>query len=600
MTTRKLWALGLTLGMFAHGCSGCNDGGGGKGSIDEGGSQTDAGDTDACTGRAYRCEDNVAVSCDESGASKDCSVDGKSCNVMLGCADCVPGTGSCEDGKATFCRNDGTLAAFECDPVQGMACEANGCMGACSLGEVSESYIGCDYYPTQTLNPVWNGFEFAVAVSNASTETVHVTITRGDEVVVEKDITANQLESIPLPWVDELKGGDSECAVPPGRGVTTLVKQGAYRVRTDKPVTVYQFSPLEYELDPVPAECPVLAQCEGGLETRCLSYSNDASLLLPATALTGNYSVLAWPSQADGSGFMAITATEDETEVEVIGAGGFEAGAGIDAAGKGKVNLDRGDVLQVVADGSSDLSGSRIRASKGVQVIGGHSCAQVPGEGTPNCDHIEEALFPEDTLGSDYFITLPVFADSIASSPYVLRVLAIEKATKLSFDPEIRAPVTIEPGTPFELALTATDVTDLHLVSDKPVLVGQYLEGASVLSEGKAVGDPSMSTTPPSEQYRKTYLFTAPTTYIVNFANVVAPEGASVEVDGKTVPSSAFTAIGSSKFGVARVQLDADTSVHTLDADEEVGLTVYGYGLYTSYMYPGGADLERITIPPLI
>jgi hypothetical protein len=32
----------------------------------------------------------------------------------------------------------------------------------------------------------------------------------------------------------------------------------------------------------------------------------------------------------------------------------------------------------------------------------------------------------------------------------------------------------------------------------------------------------------------------------------------------------------------------------------EVGLTVYGYGAYTSYMYPGGVDLERITIPPVL
>ena len=30
------------------------------------------------------------------------------------------------------------------------------------------------------------------------------------------------------------------------------------------------------------------------------------------------------------------------------------------------------------------------------------------------------------------------------------------------------------------------------------------------------------------------------------------------------------------------------------------GITVYGYGQYTSYMYPGGADLQRITVPILI
>jgi len=86
----------------------------------------------------------------------------------------------------------------------------------------------------------------------------------------------------------------------------------------------------------------------------------------------------------------------------------------------------------------------------------------------------------------------------------------------------------------------------------------------------------------------------------VNVANVVAKVGTSVRIDGQLVPAAAFQPVGDGEFGVAHVDLSSTKSVHTLSADMEVGLTVYGYGLFTSYMYPGGADLERITVPPVL
>ena len=36
-----------------------------------------------------------------------------------------------------------------------------------------------------------------------------------------------------------------------------------------------------------------------------------------------------------------------------------------------------------------------------------------------------------------------------------------------------------------------------------------------------------------------------------------------------------------------------------LREDGQKGIVVYGYGAYTSYMYPGGLDLQRIS-PPII
>ena len=124
--------------------------------------------------------------------------------------------------------------------------------------------------------------------------------------------------------------------------------------------------------------------------------------------------------------------------------------------------------------------------------------------------------------------------------------------------------------------------------------------GEEALPIQNHIGDPSLSTAVPVEQYRDSYLFTAPTTYIVNLAAVIAKRGALVKVDGKTIAAGDFVAVGSSEWGVATVTLDPNAAVHSVTADQKVGLTVYGYGQYTSYMYPGGADLLRITVPIVI
>jgi hypothetical protein len=303
---------------------------------------------------------------------------------------------------------------------------------------------------------------------------------------------------------------------------------------------------------------------------------------------------------------VTITATEDDTNVVVRASGSVAEGAGISTTGDGTVKLSRGDVLEVVSSGTGDLSGTRVRADKPVQVLSGHSCANVPTPDAQTCDHIEEVAMPEETLGSDYYVTIPKFADVAnqggTDAPYVLRVLPLEPGTRVTFDPAIVAPQDLSPDKPFEHVFVEGKTQNVRVTSTKPVLVAMYLMGYSQLAVAKAalVGDPSLSIAVPVEQYRKQYLFTAPLTYNSNIASIIAPKGASVRVDGKAVDTSGMTMIGKSSYGVVHVLLSSDSGVHTLEASMEVGLSVYGYGAYTSYMYPGGVDLKRITVPPVL
>ena len=61
---------------------------------------------------------------------------------------------------------------------------------------------------------------------------------------------------------------------------------------------------------------------------------------------------------------------------------------------------------------------------------------------------------------------------------------------------------------------------------------------------------------------------------------------------------SSGTAIGASNFYVAHVKVCANQTggcnpVHQATATVPFGIEVYGYGAYTSYMYPGGLNLNR-------
>ena len=110
---------------------------------------------------------------------------------------------------------------------------------------------------------------------------------------------------------------------------------------------------------------------------------------------------------------------------------------------------------------------------------------------------------------------------------------------------------------------------------------------------GGGTGDPAMTISVPTEQYRSSYFFHAPTNYESNFANITAPAGSKVLLDGQEV--AGFVAIGASGFGVVRVPLaNNGDGNHTITGDQKFGVQVYGYGQYTSYWYPGGLNLDPL------
>lgn len=515
------------------------------------------------------------------------------CNGALapaGCVDCQPKTGTCVGQVGKTCRDDGLAYVTEtCDPIQGTFCNAltGRCEGACGLSGLGASYIGCDYFPTVTANLVNAAkFSFSVVVSNTSASQATVTITQGPNTLKKLTVAAGSVQVIPLPWNATLKGPSSNSVVPFPSSV--LVPQGAYRLRSTQPVTVYQFNPLDYKVGDCAAD-----------QSNC-SYSNDASILLPSTAWTGTYRVTARHHFGGASGFYAVTAKEDGTTVKVTpgpNGGIVKAGVpGIGVDGNGVVTLNAGDVIEVVTNGSNsqsdpnDVTGTLVSADKPVQVLGGHQCTYIP-DAQGYCDHLEETMFPFETLSDEYIVATTLIPQPGGSVPKVemVRIVATQDGTTLAFDPA-------KPGAPSIIAKAggwveiANDPSDFVVKASAPVLVAQYMEGQAA---GGNTGDPSETLAVAKDQYRSSYLFHAPTNYESNYVNVIAPTGANVLLDG--VPVAGYAPIGGSGYGVARLPLsNAGNGDHQIKGDLAFGISVYGYGQYTSYWYPGGSNLVRL------
>ena len=109
-----------------------------------------------------------------------------------------------------------------------------------------------------------------------------------------------------------------------------------------------------------------------------------------------------------------------------------------------------------------------------------------------------------------------------------------------------------------------------------------------------------MAVAVPLAQYRDNYIFSVSKTYDFNYVNIVAPSGATVLLDDVAVPDAEFTAIGGTGYVVARhLLVPRDQEVFRIKSSYPFGIVVYGYGKFTSYMYPGGLDLKKIA-PPII
>lgn len=548
------------------------------------------------------------------------------------CVECIPGGTVCgPDNNVHTCTLNGTIGLVQttCDALAGEQClDAGGqaaCDSPCLRAASTKSYRGCEYWAVgmanNELSSAFSG-NYALVIDNNNDADIDVRITGGtaniDEVLPARTLRVyllNYVESVRVP-----SNGDGLAS-----GVYTSASgQGAFHIQTSLPVTVYQFNPYDFTIN------------------GAYSYTNDASLLLPVQVLSHNYMVMARPTWvvadqgfgggtiASSPGVVAIVATEDNTTVFVQTRAYIAGGNGVPALSPGGSNtfaLNKGDILQLVSrndlqysscpsgPGSAkasdsnygycsaghayDPTGMMITSSAPVAVWGGHNCTFVPYNSWA-CDHLEEQMFPLETWGKRFLVGLTRQINPGNTETNVIRILASENNTYITFNPSsVSAPVTLNMGEIYEFLPPPN--THFEVTATEAILIGKFTVGQDYA--GNDTGDPAFGLVVPTEQYRSEYNFTTPPSMTVNYVNVIAqiPTDSTeyIVLDDRPITTTDYIPIGSTGYGLAQIDVTntGNNGAHRIWAPSPTirfGIEVYGFASYTSYLYPGGLDLEYI------
>lgn len=674
------------------------------------------------------CLGNVHYSCRREGeflapVIDDCSMrtDGRNtCVRELGCSVCRPNTSFCNENDVVTCNTDGSdfTLVEECDVSAGYICRDAMCINEYDDAIMNRSYQGCEFYTVDLDNAAIAlgsdaaSQQYAVVVSNPGGVETEVIVERNNA-PVGMPVDLEEVERVTLLPGDlevlnlarrEVDGSSSfypcdmsaQCGVgescfcaggltaedPPPTGghrdcrcrvvagsnglddgTHSALTSNAYRVTSVHPIIAYQFNPLD----------------NVGV------FSNDASLLLPTSAIGREYLVVGWPQTIANSvnpnedfdptdddedlrAFLTIVGTQPGTHVSVQFANDIRNVIGIDGApnavGGELWEFDIGpfDVINLETQGfNADFTGTTIStndASRPVSVFIGSEASDAPRfniiQNRQCCaDHLEEQVFPRDTLGEHFFIgRMPprsvalnaAFVDPTRDSvgefnePEFVRIHAAAEGTTVV--------TTTLPPPRDSLMLTSDGLLcpddgngtgcrsfilianqDFEILADQAISVMQVLpsqEAVGIINQYPG-GDPALIAVPPVEQYRDEYVFLTPNLYAFDFVVITAPFDATLELDGENMTSwladercKVAPADGIPRrvgdpdpewvvyrcqfsfpdvVGLPNVQVQdgiQHDGYHSLRASKDVGLVVYGFDAFVSYAYAGGLNLDVI------
>lgn len=414
---------------------------------------------------------------------------------------CLPGATTClSTTTVNLCSPTGSLVPTLCTAVLGSPaaeCQNGACVDECADAARAKSYFGCEYWAANldnSMDALFKGgtlsgqgtadsdFVFVVTNQSPNPGTVEVwrytgSYTGGAPVRIKQvslpgrnDPATKGLLKIPVPWQSI-----SPNALNAGEGNSGRARY-AYRLVSTRPVSAYQFNPIDAVKytkactgTAGQTDCSCNEYSDYGDQLTCLfggghpgvctqtpsgkkcgygTYSNDASLLLPAHILGTSHVVVAPhhshindPSTTPTtvikrSAELVIVATQDNTTVTLKPSADTLAGAALGpswpavpaiarASTPAAIVLQSYEVLQLATDSTgadydcytaggaswcrkgNDLTGTVVTSDKPVAVFAGHSCQNIPNS-RPYCDHNEEQIFPFATWGKT-FIAVPSF-----------------------------------------------------------------------------------------------------------------------------------------------------------------------------------------------
>ncbi|RYZ58245.1 MAG: hypothetical protein EOP08_16410, partial [Proteobacteria bacterium] len=326
-----------------------------------------------------------------------------------------------------------------------------------------------------------------------------------------------------------------------------------------------------------------------------------------------------WERGSNGQPATQIYASEDDTEVTIIGKKNVVNGDGFTGAAAGtpaKLTLARGQFVQILQ--TEELTGSIVLSNKPTVTLGGNSCADIPDRSQGACDTLAQQIPPYEQWGSESvgvsYRPRPKGGDELVW----YRMVGGRDGTELDYDPvkPAGAPLTVNAG---ELVLFRARASEPFVVrsrdAEHPFYLGVHMTGGGGPGLG-GMGDPDFVNVVPAGQFMSAYSFYADTTYPENSLVIVRkrtrgefkdvwlecagdlpdfiPIGTRGEYEYRRVDLSRGFKAGD-KFG----DKECITGLQRMRSEGAFSATLWGWGSWASYGYPGGMAIRKLVETPL-
>jgi hypothetical protein len=238
----------------------------------------------------------------------------------------------------------------------------------------------------------------------------------------------------------------------------------------------------------------------------------------------------------------------------------------------------------------------------------------VPDTRVAAADHLEEQLLPDRALGTDFVLAplpsrsravaralSPPAEGGVAEVDWVRLVNAGTRSARVTtgLAPPHDA-IELEPLESWELKLAR----GAHLRSDEPISVIQLVSGQQLtgIPDDLPGGDPAMLLVPPTSLFRDRHVVLVPPYHAFDYVVVYAPVAAQGSLDGEPLEERCelqeiddVWVAYHCQLGFPALSLEEpsirsgvqDDGAHTIVASQPVGVVVYGWDRYISYVYPG-------------
>jgi len=537
--------------------------------------------------------------------SLQCSLDGRS--VVQSCTGAVVET--CPDTKA---------------------CGAAMCQEPCAAAAADSRSDGCEFY-VQNFAMNDDGC-LAAFIVNASAQPVEIALDNGGEALdLSKAIRrTNPGDATLIEHTGPIPPGESvvlfiagpsksaprvaEAPIFCPDGVVPAIKEGHAIERTGIGSSLH-----------LTASAPVSAVAIypfGG----ATSYLPAATLLMPVVTWAKEHVLVdGWEALTESlKPASQIVASEDGTEITILAKKTLQDGLNVQGGPANtplKYSLDRGQYLQIHQ--TESLAGSIVLSNKPTTLFGGNSCASIP-RGVSACDMLWQQIPSFRHWGSEY---VGVGYRQRTATPHELmpyRIVAAKDGTRLDYDP------VIPPGAPTEMnagdvATFPVGVNEQFVVRtqdpDHPIYMAAFMQSARGTYYGTpslgGQGDPEFVNVVPAGQWVNSYSFYADPTYEETSLVVIRRkqrdkfEDVWLECAGTL---EGWTPIGTrGEYEFVRVDLQRNggpgqsfgdkvcqTGLQRMKSEGPFTATIWGWGLYASYAYPGGMALRTLVDTPLV